>query len=231
MPQILIVDDDPGTSQSLSNNLELHGFGVKVVESGAHALEAMEAFDPDLVLLEILLPGMNGFKICRSLRERSTVPIIILTTRDEEMDRIRGLEAGADDYVAKPYSFRELLARIRALLRRVSLDQQSLQKKSLTIGQIRLEPDSRKVYKDHEEIDLSAREFDLLEFIMQRAGQAIDRDELLENLWGRESVGDYRTLFVHIHWLRMKIENDPSKPEYIQNVRGFGYRFVGPEEL
>lgn len=231
MPQILIVDDDPGTSQSLSNNLELHDFGVKVVESGAHALEAMEAFDPDLVLLEILLPGMNGFKICRSLRERSTVPIIILTTRDEEMDRIRGLEAGADDYVAKPYSFRELLARIRALLRRVSLDQQSLQKKSLTIGQIRLEPDSRKVYKDHEEIDLSAREFDLLEFIMQRAGQAIDRDELLENLWGRESVGDYRTLFVHIHWLRMKIENDPSKPEYIQNVRGFGYRFVGPEEL
>lgn len=231
MPQILIVDDDPGTSQSLSNNLELHGFGVKVVESGAHALEAMEAFDPDLVLLEILLPGMNGLKICRSLRERSTVPIIILTTRDEEMDRIRGLEAGADDYVAKPYSFRELLARIRALLRRVSLDQQSLQKKSLTIGQIRLEPDSRKVYKDHEEIDLSAREFDLLEFIMQRAGQAIDRDELLENLWGRESVGDYRTLFVHIHWLRMKIENDPSKPEYIQNVRGFGYRFVGPEEL
>lgn len=202
-----------------------------MVESGAHALEAMEAFDPDLVLLEILLPSMNGLKICRSLRERSTVPIIILTTRDEEMDRIRGLEAGADDYVAKPYSFRELLARIRALLRRVSLDQQSLQKKSLTIGQIRLEPDSRKVYKDHEEIDLSAREFDLLEFIMQRAGQAIDRDELLANLWGRESVGDYRTLFVHIHWLRMKIENDPSKPEYIQNVRGFGYRFVGPEEL
>lgn len=231
LPRILIIEDEPSASQSLSINLELHGFEVEFVENGARALEAVEVLTPDLVLLDILPPGKNGLEACRRLRARSTVPIIILTTRDEDMDRVQGLETGADDYVVKPYSFRELLARIRALLRRVSLDHQSLQQLSLTIGQIRLEPDSRKVYKDRKEIDLSAREFDLLEILMKRAGQAIDRDELLETIWGRESVGDYRTLFVHIHWLRMKIENDPAKPAYIQNVRGFGYRFISTDEL
>lgn len=231
LPRILIVEDEPSASKSLSTNLQLHGFEVEVVDIGARALSAVEAFAPALVLLDVLLPGENALETCRHLRARSTVPIIILTTLEGEMDRIQGLEMGADDYIVKPYSFRELLARIRALLRRVSLDHQSLQKQSLTIGQITLVPDSRKVYKDGSEIDLSAREFDLLEILMKRAGQAVDRDELLETIWGRELIGDYRTLFVHIHWLRTKIEHDPAKPAYIQNVRGFGYRFISPEEF
>jgi two-component system response regulator RegX3 len=231
LPLILIIGDESYGSQSLSTCLELHGFEVEVIESGSRIIEAVEALTPDLVLLDNLPPGKNALEACRRLRTRSTVPVIILTTRDEEMDHVQGLETGADDYVVKPYSFRELLARIRALLRRVALDHQSLQKHALTIGQIRLVPDSRKVYKDEIEIDLSAREFDLLEMLMKRTGQAIDRDELLETVWGRESIEDYRTLFVHIHWLRTKIEDDPAEPVYIQNVRGFGYRFISPEEL
>ncbi len=230
LPRILIVDD-PSIAELLSMDLKLHGFEVEIVEEGDQVFAALDAFKPDLVLLDIMLPDMNGLEICRRLRARSTVPMIILTTRDEEMERVRGLEAGADDYVVKPFSFRELTARIRAILRRVAMDHQTLQNQSITIGQITIDPLSRQVYKDQKEVELAAREFDLLALLMGHAGKAISREELLEKVWGKDSVADYRTLFVHIYWLRSKIEDDPAEPVFIQNVRGFGYRFEHPDKI
>jgi len=178
-----------------------------------------------------MLPGMSGLEICRKLRAQSTIPVIMLTARGEEFDRVLGLEVGADDYLAKPFSFRELLARIRAVLRRVELDRQTIQLKSIDIGDISLDTIARRLMKQGKEIPLSAREFDLLAILMKHAGQALSREELLNQVWGDAWVGDPRTLDVHVRWLRMKIEEDPASPVYIQTVRGHGYRFAGPEEL
>lgn len=230
MLRILILDDDPRINKSLSSSLELQGFEIKSIEDEAEALEAMESFQPAIVLMDISLPGTDWQEICGRIRARSPVPIILMSTRDEEMDRVQGLEAGADDYLIKPYSFRELLARIRARLRRVDLDHQTLQNESITIAEITLDPHSRQVYKGHEEIELSTREFELLAMLMRHAGQALSREELLLKAWGEESVEDYRKLFVYIHWLRAKIEDDPATPRYIQNVRRFGYRFTRPDK-
>ena len=231
LPLILLIDEDPAITKSLASNLQNHGFEVETVNDGSQALEAAEAFQPDAILLDIVLAGMNGLEICRRLRAQSAVPIILLTARDEEDLRIQGLEAGADDYLTKPFYFRELLARIRAILRRVELDRQTRKSQTFSIGRIRLDPISRRVYKDHREIELSAREYDLLALLMNQAGQAISREALLEEIWGKEYSQDYRTLFVHIHWLRLKIEDDPADPKYIQNVRAFGYRFTHPESF
>jgi DNA-binding response OmpR family regulator len=155
----------------------------------------------------------------------------MLTARGEEIDRVLGLEVGADDYLAKPFSFRELLARIQATLRRVALDRQSTETDVMAIRQLSLDPTARRVFKDDKELQLSAREFELLEMLMKNAGRAMSRDDLLKLVWGEEWVGDSRTLDVHIRWLRLKIEDDPASPKYIQTVRGYGYRFAGPEEL
>jgi DNA-binding response OmpR family regulator len=227
---ILIFDDDPGINKSLSANLELHGFEIRSVENEADCLRAIEAFRPDILLMDISLPGTDWQAICARIRASSPVPIILITMREDEMDRVRGLEAGGDDYVTKPYSFRELLARIRSKLRRAHLDHQIQQNEPITIGEITLDPDSRQVYKSGEKIELSRREFELLAMLMRHAGQALSREELLINAWGEQSVEDYRKLFVYIHWLRTKIEDDPAAPRYIHNVRRFGYRFSTPDE-
>lgn len=231
MPRILIIDDDPAITKLLTGELQQHGFEVESVVDGRQALQATEAFQPDVILLEIVLSGVNGLEICRRLRERSPVPIIVLTGLEEEEMRIQGLEAGADDYLTKPYSFRELIARIRAILRRVELDRQTRKSQIFKIGQLRLDPIAKKTYKDRSEIELSAREYELLALLMSQAGQAISREALLEEVWGKEYSQDYRTLFVHIRWLRLKIEDDPTDPKYIQNVRGFGYRFTRPDNF
>jgi len=231
MTRILLVDDEPLIVDSLSYSLEREGFDVKTAMDGGQALEAVDGFDPDLIVLDLLLPDISGFEVCRRLRENSSTPVIMLTALGEEIDRVQGLEVGADDYLAKPFSFRELLARIRATLRRVELDRQTQQAQPVSLRNLSLDPIARRVYKSQKELQLSAREFDLLAAMMTNAGRAMSREELLQMVWGEEWIGDPRTLDVHVRWLRLKVEDDPAVPQFIQTVRGFGYRFAGPEEL
>lgn len=231
MARILIVDDEPLIVDSLTYSLQREGFEVITVGDGLSALEAVKEKHPDIIVLDLMLPDISGFEVCRRLRAFTTTPVIMLTARGEEIDRVLGLEVGADDYMAKPFSFRELLARVRSLLRRVALDRQEPESQALVFKKIKLDPEARRVFSGDKEVQLSTREFDLLELMMQNAGRAMSRDELLKAVWGDEWVGDTRTLDVHIRWLRLKIEDDPASPRYIQTVRGFGYRFASPEEL
>ncbi len=231
MAHILIVDDEPVIVDSLAYSLRREGYEVSIAENGPDALDLFERDHPDLIVLDIMLPGLDGLEVCKRLRLKSTVPIIMLTARSDEVDKILGLEIGADDYLPKPFSFRELLARIRSLFRRVALDQQSDGGSMLKIGNLMIDGVARKAIKNQLEIQLSAREFDLLYFLMSQAGRACSRQELLNQVWGMEWSGDPRTLEVHIRWLRLKIEDDPTNPGYIQTVRGYGYRFISPDEI
>jgi len=231
LTRILLVDDEPLITDSLSYSLRKEGFEVKAVGDGSVVLAEVQEYVPDLVVLDLMLPGMSGLEICQRLRAKSTIPVIMLTARGEEIDRVLGLEVGADDYLAKPFSFRELLARIRSILRRVEMDRQSTQFQQITLGRLILDPVARRVYKEDRELQLSAREFDLLSVLMRNAGRALSREELLAEVLGTDWIGDPRTLDVHVRWLRLKIEDDPASPLYIQTVRGHGYRFAGPEEL
>ncbi len=231
MTRILLVDDEPLITDSLTYSLMREGFEVKAVGDGPDALEMLNEYQPDLVVLDIMLPSMSGIEVCRRIRAKSTVPVIMLTARSEEIDRVLGLEVGADDYLAKPFSFRELLARVRSILRRVELDRQTAQLEPIIIGNISLDPIARRVFRKEQEVQLSAREFDLLSALIKSAGRAISREELLAEVWGGDWIGDPRTLDVHVRWLRLKIEDDPASPHYIQTVRGHGYRFAGQEEV
>jgi DNA-binding response OmpR family regulator len=231
MTTILLVDDEPLIIDSLTYSLKREGFDVKVAYDGTQALQSVQEYDPDLIVLDLMLPDISGLEVCRRIRTGRTTPVIMLTARGEEIDRVLGLEVGADDYLAKPFSFRELLARIRSTLRRVELDRQASQLQPVTLRQLSLDPVARRVFKGDQELQLSAREFDLLAILMKNAGRALSRDELLTQVWGEEWIGDPRTLDVHVRWLRLKVEEDPASPQYIQTVRGYGYRFVGPEEL
>ncbi len=231
MPLILVVDDEQLITDSLSYSMKREGFNVATVADGLSALKAVEELKPDLIVLDLMLPDISGFEVCRRLRTFTTTPVIMLTARGEEIDRVLGLEVGADDYLAKPFSFRELLARIQAMLRRVQLDRQTAQPQPMSTRHLSLDPGARRVYKGEAELQLSAREFDLLAILMKNAGRAMSRDELIKLVWGDDWVGDPRTLDVHVRWLRLKIEEDPASPQYIQTVRGYGYRFAGPEEL
>ncbi len=231
MTSILVVDDEPVIMESLAYSLRREGYEVTVSPNGLEALDLFDKMHPDLVVLDVMLPGIDGLEVCRRLRARSSVPIIMLTARGDEVDRILGLEIGADDYLPKPFSFRELLARIRSLVRRVVLDTQSDGQVMIKIGELALDPTARRVQKKQQDMQLSAREFDLLDFLMRQAGRACSRQELLNRVWGEDWSGDPRTLEVHIRWLRLKVEDDPTNPVYIQTVRGYGYRFVSPDEL
>ncbi len=231
MPSILLVDDELTIIDSLTYSLRREGFEVVTALEGPQALDLFNTVHPDLVILDIRLPGMDGLEVCRRLRARSPVPIIMLTALGNEMDRVVGLEVGADDYLPKPFSFRELLARIRSVLRRIELDQRAGKPGALQIGDLRIDPTSRRVFKADKEVQLSTREFDLLLTLMSQAGRAVSRDELISKIWGSDWSGDPRTLEVHIRWLRLKIEDDPTIPRFVQTVRGYGYRFIGSEEL
>jgi DNA-binding response OmpR family regulator len=232
LARILLVDDEQLITDSLTYSLKREGFEVEAAADGNSAIKAVETFHPDLVVLDLMLPDISGFEVCRRLRTFTTIPVIMLTARGEEIDRVLGLEVGADDYMPKPFSFRELLARIQAMLRRVQLDRQTAaQLQLVTMGQLALDPVARRAFKAEREVQLSAREFDLLSVLMKNAGRAMSRDDLIKLVWGDDWVGDPRTLDVHVRWLRMKIEEDPASPQYIQTVRGYGYRFAGQEEL
>lgn len=227
MASILLVEDDPTLSETLRYNLEREGYRVYTAGDGIQALELARREHPDMLLLDVMLPRLDGFSVCRILRQESDVPILMLTARQDEIDRIAGLELGADDYVSKPFSLGELLARVRAIMRR-SDRQQIGSREIFEAGELKLDTGSRRVWRDNTEITLAQKEFDLLACLVRNRGMALSRDVLLERVWGYDFAGDNRTVDVHIRWLREKIEADPSHPTYIQTVRGIGYRFEVP---
>ncbi len=229
MPTVLLVEDDVRITEPLERALRLQQFDVLVAHDGRAGLDMALDQDPDIVVLDVMMPEMSGWDVCKLLRQESTVPIMMLTALDEEVDRILGLELGADDYLTKPFSSRELIARIRALLRRVQLDRIHPVEEPPTdyeIGDIRLDIARREVLKAGETLKLRYKEFELLKLLMHHAGTVVTRDTLFNDVWGTEWYGDTRTLDVHIRWLRQKIEDDPSDPLYIRTVRGVGFEFV-----
>lgn len=227
MTRLLLIDDDPMITEPLVRQLELTGYDVLVAHDGRSGLDLAQKDQPDLVILDVMMPELDGWEVCQKLRQSSVVPILMLTALGDEVDRILGLELGADDYLTKPFSVRELKARIKALLRRVELDQQTISTPNeLAVGNIRVEIDSRRVFKGDEPLQLRYKEFELLSLLLNHAGNVVTRAELFDKIWGTDWLGDTRTLDVHIRWLREKIEEDPSQPRYIQTVRGVGYRMV-----
>jgi len=232
---ILLVEDDESIAEPLIFGLQSEGYRVLHTEDGLQGLALARSDQPDVALLDVMLPRMDGFTLCRTLRQESTLPILMLTARHQEMERVMGLELGADDYVVKPFSFRELLARIRAVLRRRQLDRSALSPNELpassdrlVVGEIALDRTAREVWRSGQLLHLTHREYNLLRVLMEHVGEALPRQELLDQVWGEDWIGDPRTLDVHIRWLREKIEDDPSAARYIQTVRGHGYRFVEP---
>ena len=225
MSKILIVEDEEALSDPLAFLLGREGFQTIVVDNGLDALPVFDREGADLVLLDVMLPGMSGMEVCRKLREVSSVPIIMLTAKDSELDKVLGLELGADDYVTKPYSARELIARIRAVLRRRSAETDSATESVLQGGPVRMDIDRHVVTVNGEEISMPLKEFELLEILLRNVGRVMTRGQLIERVWGADYVGDTKTLDVHIKRLRSKIEPDSSAPQYVVTVRGLGYKF------
>lgn len=226
---ILLIEDDRLIVEPVARALKASNYSVITAFDGLSGLEmALDANQqPDLVVLDIMLPEMDGWEVCKAIRKRSVVPILMLTALTEEIDRILGLELGADDYVSKPFSTRELLARIKALLRRVDFDaSRAAQGDHITIGDLKIDLNRRQVLKQGEELALRFKEFELLSLLVTQAGDVVTRAEIFDKVWGTDWLGDMRTLDVHIRWLREKLEKDPGDPHYIQTVRGVGYRFV-----
>ncbi len=233
MPElILIVEDEQILQETLAYNLRHQGYSIETASNGHDAIEKARIIKPDLIMLDIMLPGMDGFEVCRILRKEMNTPILMLTARDDEIDRVVGLEVGADDYLTKPFSMRELIARVKALLRRVRIMKEETPR----------ETDPHKVYKfedlvidetrkeatlNNEPLHLKPKEFDLLLFFAQHQSQALFREMILEKVWGWEYFGDSRTVDVHVRWLRERIEKDPAHPKRIITVRSTGYRFEG----
>jgi len=227
----LIVEDDQTLQEVLNYNLTKEGFTTLIAGDGEQGLQLARSEKPALVVLDIMLPGMSGFEVCRLLRQETTVPIIMLTAKGEEIDKVVGLELGADDYISKPFSMRELLARIRAMLRRTEIIKQENGKTAEPVSQVihagKIEIDlSRHIVRNNDlNLDLSPKEFDLLAFLIRNRGQVFSREVLLEKVWGYNYAGDTRTVDVHLRWLRQKIEADPNNPEYLKTIRGVGYKF------
>jgi len=225
MTRILIVEDEESFSEALSYLLGREGFDVGVADTGPKAIEEFDRNGADLVLLDLMLPGISGTEVCRQLRSRSAVPIIMLTAKDSEVDKVVGLELGADDYVTKPYSSRELLARIRAVLRRnTDAPLASNEGHVLSAGPVRMDVDRHQVTVDSKPVNFPLKEFELLEFLMRNSGRVLTRMQLIDRVWGNDYVGDTKTLDVHIKRLRSKIEKDPANPVHIHTVRGLGYK-------
>ncbi|HLU99312.1 MAG TPA: response regulator transcription factor [Thermobifida alba] len=224
MTRVLVVEDEESYSDALSYLLRKEGFEVAVAPTGTIALETFDRTGADLVLLDLMLPGLSGTEVCRTLRQKSNVPVIMLTAKDSEIDKVVGLELGADDYVTKPFSSRELVARTRAVLRRRSKDDTMLPS-TLEAGPVRMDVERHVVTVRGENVQLPLKEFELLEVLLRNAGRVLTRPQLIDRVWGADYVGDTKTLDVHIKRLRAKIETDPSSPQYIITVRGLGYKF------
>lgn len=228
-PTVLVVEDDPSIAEPLEYGLRQEGFEVVSARAGKQALAALAERGVDIVLLDVMLPDLSGYEVCRRIRASSDVLIIMLTARGQELEKVMGLESGADDYVVKPFSFRELLARIRALLRRRQLDAGAPATDAvIQIGAVVLDRNTRRVIRHGKPVNLSPREFALLSYLMEHAGRAISRQELADAVWGENWVGTPRTVDVHVRWLREKLEDDPSNPSLIETVYGFGYLIRRP---
>ncbi len=227
MSRILVVEDEETLAEAISFLLSKEGFEVEMAEDGPAAIAAFEKNGADLILLDLMLPGLSGTEVCRQIRAKSSVPIIMLTAKDSEIDKVVGLEIGADDYVTKPYSSRELIARIRAVLRRGETGDAASADGVLTVGPIRLDSARHVISVNGEQVALPLKEFELLEFLMRNSGRVLTRMQLIDRVWGSDYVGDTKTLDVHIKRLRAKIEKDPANPELIQTVRGMGYKLEG----
>jgi two-component system response regulator RegX3 len=228
---ILLVEDEESIVTPLVEALRREGFDSAVSTSAADSLEAFERARPDLVLLDVMLPDGSGFEVCRELRARSRVPIIMLTARGEEADRVAGLELGADDYVVKPFSARELVARVRAVLRRAAEASERRAEGATEIGELRVDPARRAASFRSEELELSRKEFDLLRLLVDNAGSVVTRERLIDEVWDTNWFGSTKTLDVHVSGLRKKLEDDPNAPRYIHTVRGVGFRFASAEEV
>jgi two-component system response regulator RegX3 len=222
--RILVVEDEESYSDPLSYLLRREGYEVAVAETGPSALAQFDKNGADLVLLDLMLPGLSGVDVCRQLRQRSSVPVIMLTAKDSEIDKVVGLEIGADDYVTKPYSSRELLARIKAVLRRLS-EPEELVPPTLESGPVRMDVERHTVTVSGVATSLPLKEFELLEMLLRNAGRVLTRMQLIDRVWGSDYVGDTKTLDVHVKRLRAKIEPDPANPRHIVTVRGLGYKF------
>jgi DNA-binding response OmpR family regulator len=234
---VLVVEDEPTLQETLTYNLVKDGYTVQSVGDGKEAVVMARSLKPDLIILDVMLPGMDGFEVCRTLRQEMNVPILMLTARAEEIDRVVGLEVGADDYLTKPFSMRELMARVRAQLRRNRVIQDELEKikqtppaepaQKLNFNTLDINLSRRDVHLDDQELSLKPKEYELLLFFAQHHRQMLSREFILERVWGWDYIGDSRTVDVHVRWLREKIEKDPAHPVRLVTVRGGGYRFEG----
>jgi DNA-binding response OmpR family regulator len=231
---ILVVEDEPSLQETLIYNLKKESYIAEAVGDGREALEAARRLKPDLIVLDLMLPGIDGFEVTRILRKEMTVPILMLTARDDEIDRVVGLEVGADDYLTKPFSMRELMARVKAQLRRARLIREEIGNRAaeapqekLVFGSLVINQTRREITLDETPVQFKPKEYELLLFLAEHKGQMLSREFILERVWGWDYIGDSRTVDVHVRWLRQKIESDPAKPERIITVRGGGYRFEG----
>jgi len=238
MPEkILVVDDEISLQETVAYNLKKQGYEVQTTGDGTEALDLAREMNPDLIILDVMLPGLDGFEICRILRKEMTTPVLMLTARDDEIDRVVGLEVGADDYMAKPFSMRELIARVKAMLRRVRLIREEVntgegvdgkpKQEIMEFGNLKIDMTRREITVDDEVVAFKPKEYELLTFLAQHQGQVLSREFILERVWGWDFIGDSRTVDVHVRWLREKIEPDPANPRRIITVRGAGYRFEG----
>jgi DNA-binding response OmpR family regulator len=233
--KILVVEDEVSLQETLSYNLKKQGYEVETVGDGPSALEAARRLKPELILLDIMLPGMDGFEVCRILRNEMSTPVLMLTARDDEIDRVVGLEVGADDYLTKPFSMRELIARVKAMLRRVRIIREEISSSQIDatdrliyeFGNLTIDVGRREIRIENKVINLKPKEYELLFHLAKHKNQVLSRDQILEKVWGWDYVGDSRTVDVHVRWLREKIEKNPANPERIITVRGAGYRFEG----
>ncbi|OOM82357.1 alkaline phosphatase synthesis transcriptional regulatory protein SphR [Clostridium puniceum] len=225
--KVLIVEDEENIRKFIVTNLEISNFEVKEAGSSEEAMKICNSYTPDVIVLDIMLPGLDGYRLCKILREKfSNVVIVMLTAKAQDSDKIHGLDIGADDYMIKPFNPMELISRINAILRRVKRNDKSLNEISrIEHGNLKLKLKEQKLYKDNKEIEITNQEYSLIKFLMQNPNTAFNRDELLDKAWGESFFGDYKTVDVHVRRLRIKIEDDPSKPVYIQTVWGYGYRF------
>jgi two-component system response regulator RegX3 len=226
---VLVVEDEESFVDALLVGLKREGFRVTVARDGAEALDVFDAVRPDLVLLDVMLPRISGIDVCREIRARSGVPIIMVSAKTAEIDTVVGLEVGADDYVPKPYRLRELVARMRAALRRARRDETPAERTTLEVGDVRLDPERHEVFLRGEPLNLPLKEFELLEVLLDNAGRVLPRDTLIDRVWGYDYVGDTKTLDVHIKRLRAKIEDDPTEPVRIVTIRGLGYKYETPK--
>ena len=224
MTRLLVVEDEESFQDALSHMLRREGFEVAVAGTGPEALTVFDRHGADLVLLDVMLPGLSGTEVCRQLRQKSSVPVIMLTARDSEVDKVVGLELGADDYVTKPFSSRELVARIKAVLRR-RIEAEELLPPTLEAGPVRMDVDRHLVSVRGESISLPLKEFELLELLLRNAGRVLTRGQLIDRVWGADYVGDTKTLDVHVKRLRAKVEVEPGNPRHLMTVRGLGYKF------